>query len=350
MRATRVGLAGLGVILMRVERVTIEDVALESGVSPTTVSHVFSGNRPVSPSTRLLVEEVARRLGYRPSAVAQSLRARRTDTIMIVVPDITNAFYPELVRSVQDAVAPAGYHAMFGNSDALEANEVGLLELAMSRRVDGVVFDGFRVGEAELVAVAESGIAVVNLGDSPAGSSIDSVRFDDRSAAFEAASFLIGRYGTNVAMIDGDEHAPVGRERRLGFEDACRGASLMVDRVPVVVSQFTRAGGAQGMQTLLGLGLTLPRAVLCANDMIALGAIDVLKANQLDVPGDVAIIGHDDIDAATIVTPRLTTTRTDARELGRVAGELLLSRMRSDHVGLGRHQVIEHELVVRESA
>jgi LacI family transcriptional regulator len=297
-----------------------------------------------------MVEEVARRLGYRPSAVARSLRAQRTDTILIVVPDITNSFYPELVRSVQDTVAPAGYHAMFGNSDALEENEIGLLELAMSRRVDGVVFDGFRVGQPELVAVAESGIAVVNLGESPEGSTVDSVRFDDRSAAFEAASFLIERYGASVAMIDGDEHAPVGRERRLGFEDACRHASIAADRVPVVVTEFTRAGGAQGMQTLLDSARIRPRAVLCANDMIALGAIDVLKARGLDVPGDVAIVGHDDIDAATIVSPQLTTTRTDARQLGRAAGELLVSRMRGDEVGPGRHRVIAHELVVRQSA
>ena len=104
------------------------------------------------------------------------------------------------------------------------------------------------------------------------------------------------------------------------------------------------------MHTLLDHASDLPRAVLCANDMIALGAIDVLKAKGLDVPGDVAIVGHDDIDAATIVTPQLTTTRTDARELGRVAGELLVSRMRGDHAGRGRHRVIRHEFVIRQSA
>jgi LacI family transcriptional regulator len=313
------------------------------------VSHVFSGHRPVSPTTRVLVEDVARRLGYRPSAVARSLRSRRTDTIMIVVPDITNAFYPELARSVQDTVAPAGYHAMFGNTDALEENERALLELALSRRVDGLVFCGFRVAADDLVEVADAGISVVNLGQAPTHGDADSVRFDDRRAAHEAATFLVERYGSDVAMIDGDELAPVGRERRLGFEDACREAGLNLDDLPVVVTEFTRGGGDRGMRALLEREHH-PRAVLCANDLIALGAIDVLKEAGLDVPGDVAVVGHDDIDAATIVTPQLTTTRTDAAQLGRVAGEMLVSRMSGEHTGRGRHRVIPHELVVRQSA
>jgi LacI family transcriptional regulator len=316
-------------------------------VSPTTVSHVFSGHRPVSPGTRQHVEDVARRLGYRPSAVARSLRSRRTDTILIVVPDITNSFYPELVRGLQDSVAPSGYYAMVGNTDAEEANERALLELAMSRRVDGIVFHGFRTGPADLAAVAEAGIAVVNLGEGAAGAAIDSVRFDDRLAAAEATGFLLAKYGRSIAMIDGDEVAPVGRDRRLGFEGACRDGRVRRPRVEV--TEFTRAGGRRGMERLLGRGKR-PRAVLCANDMIALGAIDVLKARGLRIPDDVAVVGHDDVDAATIVSPPLTTTRTDARQLGALAGEMLVTRMTGEYRGKARHQVAAHQLVVRDSA
>jgi LacI family transcriptional regulator, galactose operon repressor len=330
-----------------VRPVTIEDVAAASGVSPTTVSHVFSGHRPVSSGTRQHVEDVARRLGYRPSAVARSLRSRRTDTILIVVPDITNTFYPELVRGVQDTVAPAGYYAMVGNTDAVERYELALLELAMSRRVDGLVFHGFRVAAAELTGVADAGVAVVNLGEGLAGAAFDSVRSDDRVAAAEATGFLLERYGRSIAMIDGDELAPVGRNRRLGFELACRGAGVREPRV--VVTGFTRVGGRRGMDGLLHGG-DRPRAVLCANDMIALGAIDVLKVAGLRVPEDVAVVGHDDVDAATIVSPQLTTTRIDARRIGALAGELLTSRMTGAYGGVARDHVIAHKFIVRESA
>jgi LacI family transcriptional regulator len=330
-------------------RITIEDVAAASGVSPTTVSHVFSGHRPVSDETRRMVREVANSLGYRPNAVAQSLRSRRTDTIMLVVPDITNGFYPELARSIQDVVAPLGYHAMFANTDAVESEERALLEDAMDRRLDGVVFVGFRVPPDELVALVEAGIAVVNIGESPESSQVDSVRFDDTAAAREATTFLLERFGPSVALIYGEDDAPVGRERRRGFEQACAAAGVTPADDEIVLTEFTRAGGVEGMRRLLELP-TPPRAVLCANDMIACGAIDVVKEAELRVPDDIAIVGYDDIDAATLVTPRLTTTRTDARELGRRAAELLRSRMAGEYTGPARHVLIPHELIVRESA
>jgi LacI family transcriptional regulator len=331
------------------ERVTIEDVAVATGVSRTTVSHVFSGHRHVSAKTRDLVESVARDLGYSPNHLAQSLYRGRTETIMIVVPDITNAFYPELSRGVQDVVSPVGYHALIANSDAVEERERGFLDDALTRRVDGVVFVGFRVPAEELKRVVKAGTAVVNIGETPRGAKVDSVRFDDTAASREAALYLLKRYGRRVAMISGDQDTAVGRERRSGFELALQQRDVRVRESSVVVSEFTRAGGAAGMAELLG-GRRPPRAVLCANDLIAFGALEVAREANLAVPDDIAIMGHDDIEAASIVTPQLTTTRTDARELGRRAGELLMSRMAGDYDGRGRHVVVPHTLVVRDSA
>jgi LacI family transcriptional regulator len=333
----------------RVPRVTIEDVAAASGVSRTTVSHVFSGHRPVNAETRRMVREVAASLGYRPNAVAQSLRSRRTHTIMIVVPDITNSFYPELARSVQDVVSPAGYQAVLANTDAIEQEERALIEVALSRRVDGLVFVGFQVGTDDLVPLVDAGTSVVSVGRSVTDGLIDTVRFDDTAAARQATTFLLDRYGAAIAMIDGEQDSPPGIRRRRGFEEAF--AERGIDVVPedILATEFTRAGGVRGMRRLLARARP-PRAVLCANDLIAFGAIDVLKDAGLAIPADVAVAGHDDIDAATIVTPRLTTTRTDARELGRGAGEFMLSRMTGEYSGPGRELVIPHELVVRESA
>lgn len=330
-------------------RVTIEDVAAATGVSRTTVSHVFSGNRHVSPRTRQKVESVARELGYSPNHLAQSIYRGRTETIMIVVPDITNSFYPELARSVQDVVSPAGYHALIANSDAAAEREREFLDDALARRVDGVVFVGFRVTSRELNRLGKAGVALVNIGSSIRGSQVDSARFDDVTASREATLFLLDRYGGRIAMIAGDQDTLVGRERRAGFERALQERGVAMKPSRVTTSDFTRAGGASAMTTLLARGKP-PRAVLCANDLIALGSIDVLREAGLSVPDDIAIMGHDDIEAATIVTPQLTTTRTDARELGRRAGEMLLSRMSGEYAGRGRHVVVPHQLVGRDSA
>ncbi|GAA1996161.1 LacI family DNA-binding transcriptional regulator [Microbacterium ulmi] len=330
-------------------RITIEDVASEAGVSVTTVSHVFSGNRPVSTETQIIVREVATRLGYHPNAIAQSLRSQRTNTIMIVVPDITNSFYPDYARSLQDVAAEAGFHSLLCNTDAREAEELAFLDEAMSRRLDGVVFTGFRVPPSGLEPLVDAGIAVVCIGSVPTASPLDSVRFDDRAAAAEATGFILERYGHRVALIYGDEEAPVGRERRLGFEQACRAAGIPREDLVVVLEEFNRAGGRRGMARLLARP-ERPRAVVCANDMIALGAVEVARDAGMRIPEDIAIVGHDDVDVATVVTPRLTTVRTDARRLGAEAGALLVSRMTGAYTGPGRHVTIPHELIVRESA
>ncbi|GAA1856011.1 LacI family DNA-binding transcriptional regulator [Asanoa iriomotensis] len=330
--------------------VTIGDVAAASGVSPTTVSHVFSGRRPINATTRQHVEEVARRLGYRPNGVAQSLRTRRTNTVMVVVPDITNPFYPDFARGVQDVVGPAGYHCLFCNTDAREAEELALLEVAMSRRLDGLIFNGFRVPDSELLPVTEAGLAVVNLGSVPLpDSTIDSVCFENPPAIAEATRFLVERYGPSIAFIYAEAEARVGKVRRAGFEEACRELGVRLGPDDVVLTEFTRDGGVEGMRRLLDRP-DPPRSVQCANDMIAFGAMDVARERGLRIPEDVAIVGFDDVFPATLVSPRLTTVRTDARRFGAEAGRLLLSRMTGEYDGAGRHVVIPHELVVRESA
>jgi LacI family transcriptional regulator len=332
-----------------VERITIEDVAARAGVSATTVSHVFSGHRPVRTETKELVERIAIELGYRPNAVARSLRVQRTNTAMIILPDITNPFYPVFARGVQDVLRAGDYHTLLCNTDSREEEERAFLDEAISRRLDGIVFMGYWVSPEELLAVAAAGIAVVNLGEGIADAPIDSVRSTDEEGARDATAFLLERYGSAVALIDGTMFAPVARARTSGYHDALRSAGVRALPEYEVSEDFTREGGARGMATLLDLPHP-PRAVFCANDQIAIGALQEALRRGLSVPGDIAIAGFDDIDAASMVQPRLTTVHNSPDELGARCGELLLSRMTGEFTGPGRDELIPAELVVRESA
>lgn len=328
--------------------VTIEDVASAANVSVTTVSHVFSGKRPVSEATKARVRDAARRLGYRPSAIAQSLRVQRTDTVMIILPDITNPFYPDFARGAQDVLRAAGYHSLLGNTDGLAAEELRFLEEAYSRRVDGVIFMGFRLASDELLTFTEAGLALVTVGPSLPGKLVDSVRFDDEAGARRAVEYLLSTH-ESVAFISGEQDAPVSVSRRAGYDAALRAAGRRTPDGYVVAADFTRVGGRAGMRELLAHPVP-PTAVFCANDLVAMGALDVLKERGLRVPEDVAIVGCDDIELASVVTPKLTTVRHPAAELGRQAAALLVSRMSKDFNGSGREVVIGTELILRESA
>lgn len=330
-------------------RITIEDVAAAAGVSPTTVSHVYSGHRPVKPTTREHVERIAAELGYRPSAIAKSLRVQRTDTVMIVIPDITNPFYPGFARGIQDVLRARGYHTLMCNTDAVEAEERAYVEEALNRRVDGLVFVGFRIGVEDLAELTSQGISAVAIGSNPPESQIDGVRFDDRLAAREATAYLIETTGSAVAHLAGPRDTAIGRSRLDGFHDAHERAGLAVPEGYVVPGPFTQQGGMEGMRALLALP-SPPRGVFCANDMIALGALRVTHTSGLQVPDDVALVGVDDVDVATLTDPPLTTIRFRTDDLGRTCGELLLDRMTGAWTGPARNVVLPHELVVRGSA
>jgi LacI family transcriptional regulator len=331
------------------ERITIEDVASRAGVSPTTVSHVFSGHRPVRQETKDQVERAAGELGYRPNAVARSLRVQRTSTAMIILPDITNPYYPVFARGVQDVLRGGDYHTLLCNTDSRESEERAFLDEAISRRLDGVIFTGYWVTPEELLEVAAAGVSVVNLGEGLGESEIDAVRSTDREGARDATAYLIERFGSSVALIDGTKPAPVARARTSGYRDAFRVAGVAVRPELEVSEDLTREGGRRGMANLLDLAEP-PRAVFCANDLIAIGAIDEAKARGLAIPADIAVVGFDDIDAASMMQPKLTTVENFPYLLGTHCGELLLSRMTKAHTGAGREVVVPTSLIVRESA
>ncbi|HWA18360.1 MAG TPA: substrate-binding domain-containing protein [Devosia sp.] len=268
---------------------------------------------------------------------------------MIIIPDITNPFYTVFARGVQDALRKQGYHTVLCNTDAIESEERDYLGEAIARRLDGVIIGAFHVGHEALAPLSAAGIAVVSLGVGKVEGQVDRVGFDQVAFARDAVEHLLDRVSGPIAFIDGDEGSPPSRARRLGFLAACesRGRDFPPDYV--VSADFTIDGGAQGMAKLLDLDAP-PRGVFCANDLIALGAMRVAKERGLRIPEDLAVIGCDDIDAAALVTPPLTTVRQDADRLGRECGAMLLSRMSGAYQGPGRSLILPHELIVRGSA
>jgi len=328
-------------------RVTIAHVADRAGVSPTTVSHVLSGKRVVGASTRETVLAAIRELGYRPNHVARNLRTRQSRMLAVVVPDITNPFYAVLTRGLADAVDAAGYGTFVCSTDGQHDRERRLFEDVMDRGADGIVFASGETASEITFGPGDLSTPIVCIGDHLDHPMCDAVIPDDESGSREAAAFLAARGYSAIAMVQGPPR--YGAPRTAGFCAAMEAARRPVPADYLVRGDWTRKGGYQAMQALMALP-ERPDAVFCANDLMAIGALDVAHELGLRVPEDVAVVGFDDVDAATIVTPQLTTVRNPAYEAGSTAGDLVLSRMSGRYAGAGRTVVLPCPLIERGTA
>jgi LacI family transcriptional regulator len=323
------------------------EVAAQAGVSVTTVSHVLSGRRPVADATRARVLEVIDELGYRPNTLARGLRTRQTMTVALIVPDLTNPFYPMVLRGLADVLLPAGYHSVVCNTDGSREEELSFLDDMVNRQVDGVVLAAFGLARKDLLAYRN--VPLVRLGGGHFDADLgDLVRSDDEGGAAQAARYLLERH-EQVAYIGGAPHAGPSDLREAGFRRAVAETGRTVAEDLVVHTSFNREGGRIAAGRLLDRS-NPPSAIACANDLIAIGVLDAARARGLRVPDDLAVTGYDDIEAASLVDPALTTVVNPAREIGRACGEALLRRLTKGDAEPPREVLIATTLVRRESA
>ncbi|HIW61898.1 MAG TPA: LacI family transcriptional regulator [Candidatus Stackebrandtia excrementipullorum] len=328
--------------MARRDRVGITDVAAKAGVSVTTVSHVLSSRRPVSEATRAKVMAIIEELDYRPNELARSMRARRTNTVGLVVPDITNPFYTAAARGLQDTLAPAGYHCIVTSTDGDPGTEREVLR-QMGTRADGVVISGVGKTTADIQPVLDSGIPLVVLGADLPGGRFDVVTNADRESGAAAAQYLRDKGYRRIAFITSDDDDATAQLRVDGYRD------VVGDTPELVVEEsVSLEGGNRGVATLMELSEP-PDAIVCVNDVVAIGAVYGAKDAGLGVPEDLAVVGFDDIEAAAMVSPRLTTMATASREHGKTAGELLLQRI-NDEKREPQRVVFPATLIERDSA
>lgn len=331
--------------MARSSRTTIAEVAEKAGVSRTTVSHVLSGNRPVAAPTRDRVERTIDELGFRPNGLARSLRIKRSDTVALIIPDITNPYYPVLARGLDDAMS-GRYRTYICNTDAVRERELEFVADVSDRHVDGIVIVAFQIGATDLRHILDLGMPVVSLGGTVEDRRVDVVLTDDEHGAFEATRHLIHRGHGRVGMIRGAEGTDV--QRFTGYRRALEMKGIPFDPELTAIGDWTRPGGSRAMQALLA-SPDPPTGIFSANDLMAIGALDAAREAGLSLPEDLALVGYDDIEAAALVSPPLTTVVNPAYEAGRAAGRLLADRMTGGYAGERREVVLHSRLVERGS-
>ena len=333
--------------------VTIYDIAEGAQVSIATVSRVLNGHARVSDATRDRVSAVAQSLGYEPHASAQSLARRQTGLISAVVPMMTSAFFMEVLRGVQNRL-DASHHDLLVYAARTLANVEGQLARAVQRgRSDGVLLVSTPLSDRRAGALAASGRPVA-LVDSY-HPDFDSVSVDNRAGAVAAVEHLAGRGHERIALLMPSEESVPAQRRRDGYRDALAAAGLDADPALEVVADwdhehhgYTRFAGYRAMQTLLERFADgdRPTAVFVAADIMAFGALRAAREAGLRVPGDLEVVGFDDVDASAYVG--LTTLRQPMVEMGRLATEKLLRRL-DDPDAPPSHTVFAPQLVARET-
>jgi LacI family transcriptional regulator len=306
-------------------RVTIREVAARAGVSVGTVSHVVSGRRRVADATRERVDRAIRTLDYRPNRLARSLLERRTHTIAMLIPDIANPFFGELARAVEREARAAGYCVVFGNSENDREEEARYLSEFVERRVDGLIV--VTAAGAPWVERLPADLAVVALDRYPAGWRYDAAVIDNGLGMELAVSHLAELGHHRIGYLGGDPQLTTGRERATGFRAALARRALH----PAWRSSgpFDLESGRRQAARMLRLESRMrPTAIVAANDLIALGALLACRDVGMHVPDELSVVGFDDIPFAALAFPPLTTVRQPIAELGALAAELLIQRMR----------------------
>jgi len=334
-------------------RLTQYDIAHLVGVSQTTVSQVLRNPAAsnIPEETRQRVLEAAQKLGYVPDRVARSLRTGRTHIIAAVIPDITNPFYPALVRGIQDEAEAHDYHVATYNTDGDALKEARVLEVVLQARLDGLILAPFHLDAQKLEPLLVRGFPIVVLADRDefANFAIDTVGTDAREAADSAVEYLIGRGHRRIAMLT-SALAAAGKARAAGYRQALARHHLDFDEQLLIwCKDFTEKAGYLGMQEV-ARSSPLPSAVFAASDQLALGALQAARELGLQVPQEIALMGIDDISAARLVSPALTTVAQDQEQQGRQAACFLLDRISQRYLGPARHLSMPYRLVVRESA
>jgi len=324
----------------------MKDVAARADVSLGTVSNVLNRPERVSPKMRTRVEKAIRELGYVPNASAQQLRAGRAKVIGLVVPDIANPFFTEVARGVEDAALEAGYVVILCNSDGRAEREDRYLGVLESQRVGGILITPARQGLKPLSRLLENGTAVALLDNEEATNDVCSVSVDQVLGGRLAAQHLIDLGHDSLVWVAGPSDIPQVAERETGILAASREAGVRVARI--VADQMTAAAGDAAVEEALTDGLR-PTAMVCANDLLALGAVRAMNRHGLTVPHDVSLVGYDDIEFAASAATPLTSVRQPKYELGFAAAKLVIGECEDPAAHAHQRIQFQPQLVIRES-
>jgi len=331
---------------MKRVRPTIYDVARLAGVSTATVSRALNGTGQIAQATRATIDAAVEQLGYQTNTVARSLVTKSTETIALLLPDITNPFYAALVSGIQQRALETGHTMLLCTTEGDPEREEQYLTLLRAKQVDGVLVDGLVLPPERIARFVREGLPIVCLDRDVDSTAVPLVQVDNRLGARMATEHLLSLGHTRIAHVQGAPELGISEERVQGYREALAEAGISFDPQLLAIGSFTEEGGYKAARSLLETpGFT---AVFAANDLSAIGVINAIVESGRRVPDDVSIVGFDDLRLSKFTAPPLTTIHQPAFEIAELATELLLELASGRKVRQLRH-LLEPALVVRSS-
>ena len=326
-------------------KITIKDIAEQANVSPTTVSKILNNNdRNLSDATRRRVMEIVTKNNYIPNARAKGLRSKRSNILGFVLPDITNPFFPEVARGIEDKAKEYNFGVIFCNTDDDPEREIESFRFLKAQMIDGIIFAGSQEGGVwDNTLLKNIPVVMIDRSADTENENVGKVSIDAKSASAAATRLLIGSGCRQVAYISAKSN--ISGQRYLGYLSALAASGMSAKEDLMYFGAYDAETGMRGVRYLLERGRF--DGIVCGNDLIAAGAMTELNQNGYRVPGDVKIIGFDNIYLSQHLNPPLTTVEQPTYEIGRVAAEMLLEHI-TNGVPLCSRK-LEYRIVMRQT-
>jgi DNA-binding LacI/PurR family transcriptional regulator len=327
----------------------MKQIAAKAGVSLGTVSHVLNNSAGVRQGLRKKVLDAVNALGYHPSELARGLRRDKTNMIGMIIPDVTNPFFPAVVRGAEDVAFANGYRLVLCNTDNDHSKELVHLQALRTYLPAGLIVipSSFSDLSAQAESYRKAGSAVVCVDRLPKHWNGDSVTVANEDGAYEATKYLIRLGHRRLAAITGPLHLTNAQQRLAGFQRAIKEAKLTIAPEYILEASFDRAGG-HGKASIALRMLPRPTAIVAANDMIALGVLQAIAQAGLRCPEDVSVMGFDNLDIAELTNPALASVHQPGYQMGATAARMLLDRVGGNNSAY-QHAVLQTELKIRQS-
>jgi DNA-binding LacI/PurR family transcriptional regulator len=326
---------------------TIYDVAKKAGVSIATVSNVVNGTGKIGDKTKLKVLEIMKEINYRPSVVASALMGKSTYTIGLLIPDISNPFFAEIARSVEDRGHELGFNLVICSTDNNPKKEAQYLSLLKQKSVDGIILGTGLRNDITLKELQEENVPIAVIARETTSITANSVLVDDYSGGYQATSHLIELGHERIAVIAEDLNVMSSRERVRGYKQALEEKGLNVDEKYILVSDFTVEDGKKITHQLLDSD-NPPTAVFACNDMLAIGVIQAARDKGYNIPEKLSVVGFDNTILATVTDPPLTTVAQPILEMGHQVVDLLIQEIK-EKKKVKKRIMLSPDLIVRKT-